>query len=125
MLLSYCSPLAAQPAAQTLPRCCFTQLLAAATAAAADACRLCIWRLVRGILQRPPPIEVRKSLGPSFVSSRSYAGDMAYNRSNPPTAPSYLTAQVQSNWSQRCAFNNLVAYCEELGLLQVGAVSAL
>lgn len=85
-------------------------------------CRLCIWRLVRAIQQRPPPVELRRSLGPGFVSSRNPGGDIAYNRNNPPVAPSYLGAEVVAKWSARVPFNVLAGYCKELGLMQVSVV---
>lgn len=82
-------------------------------------CRLCIWRLVRAIQQRPPPVELRRTLGPGFVSSRNPGGDIAYNRNNPPVAPSYLGAEVVAKWAARVPFNVLAGYCTELGLVQV------
>lgn len=41
--------------------------------------RLCIWRLVRNILQRPPGFDNRLNLGPKAVAARC-GGDLAYNR---------------------------------------------
>lgn len=82
--------------------------------------RLCVWRLVRGILQRPPPIELRKSLGPGPLTVRGGYGDAVYNRSNPPVMPSHLSADCQAKWMNRTAFNALAGYCMELGLVQVG-----
>ena len=82
--------------------------------------RLCIWRLVRSIIQRPPPIELRKSLGPGFVSSRGGGyGDAVYNRNNPPALPSYMTVETQTKWINRTQFNSLAQYCMEMGLVQV------
>ena len=83
--------------------------------------RLCVWRLVRAILQRPPPIELRKSLGPGPVTGRGGYGEAVYNRNNPPVMPSYLALDTQSKWVNRTAFNALAGYCMELGLVQVRA----
>lgn len=73
---------------------------------------------MRGILQRPPPFDLRRSLGPSAVQARA-GGDAAYNRNNPPVAPSYLNQEVVSQWVNRSPFNSLSGYCMELGLVVV------
>lgn len=80
----------------------------------ANVLKLCIWRLVRRILQHPPPFELRISLGPKFIPARS-GGDAAYNRNNFPPAPSYMAAEVQGNFS-RVHGRSLAGWCSELGL---------
>jgi hypothetical protein len=79
--------------------------------------RLVIWRLVRRILQHPPPFELRCSLGPKFIAARA-GGDQAYNRSTFPPAPSYIAADVQGNFS-RVHARSLAGWCTELGLVRV------